>query len=445
MIVISIDIRIHRQIRQCRSEKLTCSKRFIQIIYKMPYICVSKDCNKRASFNVLGQPPLCCATHKGEDHINVRGARCQYNGCMIQPSYGEEGKNALFCVEHKAENHILVRGILCQYVGCKKSPTYGEEKGKALFCVEHKAENHVNVIHKRCQYPDCAKQPSYGEEWQKPLFCVEHKQDNHIDVVSKRCNHGGCTKRPIYGEDWKKPLFCVDHKQGNHIDVVSRRCMHEGCKKRPNYGEEWKKPLFCVEHKQGNHIDVVSRRCKHNGCTTQVCNKQYKGYCLRCFLYLFPDEQVSKNYKVKEKHVADFVKESYPNTTIIFDKAIQGGCSRKRPDIFIDLFTHSVIIEVDEEQHQDYSCENKRMMMLFEDLGSRPVVFLRFNPDKFVDKNGQSVSSCFQYHKSSGVPIIKSIKAWKGRLTVLKERIDYYIRNVPEKEVNIENLFYDGY
>jgi len=63
---------------------------------------------------------------------------------------------------------------------------------------------------------------------------------------------------------------------------------------------------------------------------------------------------------------------------MIFDKQT-GGCSKMRPDVFIDKFTHVVIIECDENQHKDTSCENKRTMELFQDFGNRPIVFIRFN------------------------------------------------------------------
>ena len=70
----------------------------------------------------------------------------------------------------------------------------------------------------------------------------------------------------------------------------------------------------------------------------------------------------------------------------------------------MDLLTHVVIVECDENQHKSYipECENRRKMELFRDVGFRPVVFVRFNPDgyrggnggcfrKELDKNGENV------------------------------------------------------
>ena len=83
-------------------------------------------------------------------------------------------------------------------------------------------------------------------------------------------------------------------------------------------------------------------------------------------------------------------------------------------------------------------------MELFKDLGDRPIIFIRFNPDKYIDKDGKSIKSCFKYHKTSGVPMIADEYKWTQRLETLKEKIQYYLDNIPEKEVTLENLFYNS-
>ena len=149
--------------------------------------------------------------------------------------------------------------------------------------------------------------------------------------------------------------------------------------------------------------------------------------------------------QIKEKHVADFIKDKFQGEDIVFDKAINNGCSRRRPDIFIEKYTHSIIIEVDENQHHDYTCENKRMMELFQDLGSRPIVFIRFNPDEYINKNDESVKSCFKYHQTLGVPIVSDETLWNRRLDALENIITFHINNIPLKEVTIETLFYNEF
>jgi hypothetical protein len=84
-------------------------------------------------------------------------------------------------------------------------------------------------------------------------------------------------------------------------------------------------------------------------------------------------------------------------------------------------------------------------MLIFQDLGNRPIIFLRFNPDKYKDENGNTVKSCFTYHKTTGVCMIdnKNKDMWKNRLETLKNAVEKNINTIPTKEVTIEQLFYD--
>jgi hypothetical protein len=149
---------------------------------------------------------------------------------------------------------------------------------------------------------------------------------------------------------------------------------------------------------------------------------------------------VSRNYKVKEQCIVDFIQEHFNAFT--FDKTV-GGCSKRRPDAYIDLFTHVLIVECDENQHQTYSCENKRTMELFVDFNNRPIVFIRFNPDSYV-VGIKKIPSSFKIHKTRGVPIIRNKTEWNSRLDYLKTTIYKYLKTIPSKEVTIENLFFDS-
>ena len=86
-----------------------------------------------------------------------------------------------------------------------------------------------------------------------------------------------------------------------------------------------------------------------------------------------PDKPVFRNYKTKEYSVAQFVKTAFQDLSWIADKRISDGCSKRRPDLFLELENQIIIIEVDENQHTDYdcSCQNKRIMELSQDVGSR--------------------------------------------------------------------------
>jgi len=134
----------------------------------------------------------------------------------------------------------------------------------------------------------------------------------------------------------------------------------------------------------------------------------------------------------------DTLLDNFPNTQLIFDKKIDNGCSLKRPDVRIECFTHTIIIECDEYSHKNYTCESKRIMELFKDLGNRPLVVLRFNPDNY---NGKT---CFNITKKIGSLQLQK-KEWEIRTQKLKERINFYKNNVPKKELIQEYLFYNKY
>ena len=413
--------------------------------------CRDADCKvKHANFNFPSEKQgICCAKHKEDDMIDIYHKKCIYNCCNILPCFNYNGKiSPLYCVQHKLENMIDIKNKKCIFEGCKIKPNYNYiNQKKPIYCSIHKLENMINVVNKTCMFKDCKTIPCYNFENEiKPLYCNLHKLDKMINIKDKKCIYEGCNIIPYYNfENEIKPLYCNNHKLENMINIKNKKCIYEGCNIIPCYNFENEiKPLYCNNHKLKNMINVISKICKSSNCKTRVSNPKYQGYCTRCFMYTFPDEPVARNYKIKEKHVTDFVNIHFGEYVESYDKQIQGGCSKRRPDIFIDLFTHTIIIEIDEDNHNNYDtiCENKRIMELFEDLANRPIVLIRFNPDKYTNDKGNTIKSCFKYHKISGVPIVENEAEWNNRLEKLKNTISKYILSIPEKEVTIEYLFY---
>ncbi len=70
------------------------------------------------------------------------------------------------------------------------------------------------------------------------------------------------------------------------------------------------------------------------------------------------------------------------------------GCSKKRPDIYFELATHCVIVEIDEHQHNTYSdsCECARINEIVSGIGGKPIVIIRYNPDSFKNR-GKKLNS----------------------------------------------------
>ena len=82
-------------------------------------------------------------------------------------------------------------------------------------------------------------------------------------------------------------------------------------------------------------------------------------------------------------------------------------------------------------------------MELSQDLGHRPIVFIRFNPDDY-DKNGTNITSCWELDKK-GLCVVKKTKKdeWAQRLHALEENINYWIINRTDKTIETIWLFYD--
>ena len=186
-----------------------------------------------------------------------------------------------------------------------------------------------------------------------------------------------------------------------------------------------------------------SSLCKSEWCETRALLK-YNGYCLSCCIQFCPDIQVVNNYKTKENDVNERIDAHFKEYTWINDRVVKDGCSKRRPDKLLDLGSHIIIVEVDENKHDTYdcSCENKRLMELSQDLQHRPIVFIRFNPDSYV-KDGITVRSCWKVNKLGLMKIMKTKEQeWEQRINILKEQIDYWINNPSEKTVEIVELFY---
>ena len=375
---------------------------------------------------------------------------CIQSECKTRSNYNKKGeKKALYCFTHKKDGMVDVKNKTCIHPECKTRPSYNSDGEKqALYCFTHKKDGMVDVNSPICIHPRCkTRRPIYNNEGETTgLYCVAHKKDGMVNVISKLCIHLGCKTHPIYNKDGEtSALYCSVHKLDGMVNVITKLCIYLGCKTRPNYNKEGETTaLYCVAHKLDRMIDVRNKMCKSDWCSTRVKEK-YDGYCLFCYMNLFPDKPVSRNYKTKEYSVVEYVKSKYPTLTWIADKIIHGGCSKRRPDLLLDLGHQIVIVEVDENQHTDYdcSCENKRIMELSQDLGHRPIVFIRFNPDDY-EKNGTNITSCWGQDKK-GICVVKKTKKdeWMQRLQTLEEQINYWIINRTDKTIETIQLFYD--
>jgi hypothetical protein len=255
-------------------------------------------------------------------------------------------------------------------------------------------------------------------------------------------------KQPCFNlPDKNRGLYCGSHKLDGMINVLSKKCLYEGCESISQFNLPIvKSPIFCSKHKLEGMIDVKRKKCNTYLCDTRP-DKKYRGYCFSCFVHIFPNEPNSRNYKTKEKYTTDYIKEKIPNVDWVVDRKVYDGCSRRRPDLYLDLGYQVLVVEIDENQHTNYdcSCENKRLMEISQDIGHRPLIFIRFNPDDYI-LGENKITSCWGLDGHRICTINKSKKKeWEERLTRLEYQIRYWLdpENKTDKTVEVIQLYYD--
>ncbi len=363
---------------------------------------------------------------------------CIVVGCNIRPSYGLIGQKPIHCSKHKTNDEIDLKHKRCVIADCDTQPTYGLIGQKPIHCSKHKTNDEIDLVNKRCIVIGCDTQPAYGLIGQKPIHCSKHKTNDEIDLRHKRCIVTGCNTQPSYGLIGQKQIHCLKHKTNDEIDLVSKRCIVTGCNTQPSYGLIGQKPMHCLKHKTNDEIDLVNKRCIT--CNATQVNHKFKPNCARCHYYINPNDPHIRNYKTREQAFMLPLKEKYPN--MILDKIISGGCSKRRPDGFIDCLTHVVIVEIDEDQHigYDQSCDNRRTMEIFRDIGHRSTVFVRLNPDGYIRDN-KRIGKCFTLTKSGEMK--KNNKEFNHRFEVLCNAVELAIKQIPTCEVSYNQLFFN--
>ncbi len=220
--------------------------------------------------------------------------------------------------------------------------------------------------------------------------------------------------------------------------------MHERRKYSCN---ECKGSALCEHEREKRNCE----ECGDNAlCKTPPClirkNPKYDGHCCFCFVNLFPDKPVARNSKTKETTVATFLKEKFPDITWKCDKRVEDGCSRRRPDLLLDMGTHIVIVEVDENSHDGYdpTCEEKRLGEIWGDVHHCKIVFVRFNTDKYKGEDGNNVPSSWRTDKRGVYTVCPKWKdAWDARLETLRQTVEHRLIESSTKEgFEMVHLYY---
>jgi hypothetical protein len=329
-----------------------------------------------------------CAQHKESNMVDVKSKRCESMGCTSSPSFNIEGASAgRFCSTHKESNMVDVKSKHCESIGCTSlTPSFNIE-GSSLgrFCQQHKEGNMVNVVSKRCEANGCQSlNPVFNIEGASSgRFCAQHKETNMVDVKNKRCSFKECKTRAGFGFPGAIASSCKIHLEIGMILYPKTRCCEQECKEFAIFGLT--KPIHCEFHKEPTEENLALRKCKTPTCgALEICNED--GFC---FEYCINSEYFKRGRLLKQKETLQMLDAVITHAVYSDDKTIDTACNKRRPDRVYDCGTYFLVLEIDEHQHRGYdkSCEYARQIEILQAFGM-PVLFIRYNPDTFKDKNG---------------------------------------------------------
>jgi hypothetical protein len=261
-----------------------------------------------------------------------------------------------------------------------KQPVFNlPAKTKALYCFEHKKENMIDIIHKRCCENNCIKRPTFNLPTEtKALYCFEHKKENMININKKTCQYLKCHSNALYGLINKRPQYCISHRTENMINLIlENKCCVLDCDNE--YEHLINTDKYCNKHIPNEEYGMVAKRlCKY--CDIK---EESKYTCNDC----------KKIQNKKEWAIVRYLRKVIDTKFEYNSSKMLQGCSKKRPDIYFDLSTHCIIVEIDENQHNSYedSCECARINEIVNGIEGSPVIIIRYNPD-IIKNNGKIVN-----------------------------------------------------
>ena len=326
-----------------------------------------------------------CSKHKNSDMINLLCKLCECG--RSRPTYNKEGLSANYCAECKTDEMINVNDKKCN---CGKSkPSFNLTGLKAGYCAQCKTPEMINVVDNYCKCEKHVK-ATFNYPGIKPEYCGKCKLDGMIRVYAKKCHCGRVDANSNY--PGLSPEYCGKCKLDGMILTHQRMCIQCNAN-QATYNLKGLKPRYCSSCRDDTMINVVDK-CKNVDCESSG-NIKYRYYCSFCFQHLFPDDVLTKNirFKTSETCVKMFINEKFSN--FIHDTCIWTGncdCShRRRIDHRILIGNTLLCIETDEFQHKKYKDKDNYEEIRYNDLymihGGK-FIFIRFNPDKFVDEKG---------------------------------------------------------
>jgi hypothetical protein len=261
-----------------------------------------------------------------------------------------------------------------------------------------------------------------------------------INVVNRRCEEATCNKIPTFGTEGEKARFCKDHKQAHMTNVKSQRCEHVNCTKQPAYGMESEGAKFCAEHKQMGMINVVNRRCESEACAFYACGERTfavyrvddKALCANCFSILYPERTRLKVRK--EQFILSEIERRIPELShyiAIWDCPL-GNCVLSKPDMYWFIKQIGIHVEID-EHGLDHEDDDHRVAQIHAASGMDGTYIMRFNPDEYLDVDGNTVPPCFRrFRLSTGDPRLEATPEFERRMDIFEVELHRVLQKAVE-------------
>jgi hypothetical protein len=402
-----------------------------------------------------------CATKKYQDNIShVYMSKCISKNCNSTASYGNPtDMRMIYCAKCAEElNRINPNSYInCRHekcVICGNIANFGDSEGirstkgklKKMYCAKC-----ANDINNSANDTNVNTTVVVNNANDNTNMAVNNANDNTTAVVNNANDNTNMAVNNANDNTNKttdKPKYNSSGRQ--IIDTIHKKCEYNEnntkCYTHANFGFNSKQPQWCEKHGRQLHGDkvfnIVAKICAEPGCNIQATKKLYGNYCYKCFVKNNPDSLIIRNYRIKEFAVLEYISSWYKGV-IISDKTIQGGTSKRRPDILIQLENVNIICEINEYGHENYDKNDyfPRINDIYNDLNKKPLIYINFNPDKYINSENKELKSCWN-SDFSGKAVIGSQNNWNKRLEVLKENIEYWITNAATTaDINVVNLF----
>jgi len=352
-----------------------------------------------------------------------------------------EKKGPKKCEHNRQKAHCKECGN--GYICCHNRNKYTCKECKGASICEHNRQKSSCKECKGASVCEHNRQKYTCKECKGASICEHNRQKSSCKECkgTSVCEHN---RQKYTCKECKGASICEHNKQKSSCKECKGASICEHNRQKSSC-KECKGTSVCEHNRQKSTCKDCggSALCRSIWCHT-TGNRKYDGYCVPCFVN-DPnniDNPKMRNHKTKEKDVCDYIVQHYPEFNWVADRKIQDGCSRRRPDLLLELGSHIIIVEIDENKHSGYdcSCENKRLMEISKDLQHRPIIFIRFNPDSY-SLDGKTIKSCWKLNKCGTIVISKRIE-WQERLSTLMREIKYWIDNPTDKTVEIVELFY---